>query len=600
MNVNSSLILEVSRINSLMYPKLISENFLLDDVATKIIKLFDNSPILKEIAQELGITTEKLSDDIVKIKNNDDLLNFLNSRVMASPTLKKEILGFLMANLSDTAKTGIASIEKLMIDEIKKNPSLKLTDLEKMSDDFVDQVIQTDYKMVSDEIKNGLKNKLRDEFSYIRQGKKSPNKGVVDKIKVTGENWYESLKACGLTNYELISVSKAIPLRKIRLLQGSFMKSITTYNEKLETKALERAFGNIKMWVEKLDNTGVNDNSLLLNANNILLSLKNDKLQSTDIFRDEVINAIRRAEGPNGEKVASSTIAKIEKGLKTNIPTDPNAPSWIRDIMLEFTPDLIKTITKMDTKNLNSFSYKLFDSVISIISVGSIRRLDELLLLFDKLGPKKAVARIYLMAQYINKLIIPIVTGILYCFVDFPMASIGLVPAMQDWWERVKKDVLMPLKKKFENASIGWLMNPFETYWDDIGKFISTLLGKMSQGTWKGLKDTFIEYMEDAKTKTNDELVKRGYPPITDTTTTIPSTDTTGTSTPPQTSGLPEAFNSFTPYATFEKIDDNKYKMKFKSDLPPDFSDLKNYETTAEKSGDKWIWYYTDGTSMEF
>jgi hypothetical protein len=149
-----------------------------------------------------------------------------------------------------------------------------------------------------------------------------------------------------------------------------------------------------------------------------------------------------------------------------------------------------------------------------------------------------------------------------------------------------------------------WLKDLKKVFPKDLEEFFFsianvTLYDEFKRLIWDPIMTGGQNLDTDGIRRRLEDEARRIYPPGDSTTTLTPDTTSTNT-TPPQTSGLPEVFNSFTPYATFEKIDDNKYKMKFKSDLPPDFSDLKNYETTAEKSGDKWIWYYTDGTSMEF
>jgi hypothetical protein len=267
--------------------------------------------------------------------------------------------------------------------------------------------------------------------------------------------------------------------------------------------------------------------------------------------------------------------------------------------MLDYTPVVIQRITKMDKMTFDSRFFDLVDTIISMITFGTLRIIDEMCVLFNKLGPKRAFLKAYSIAQLMTKILAPLVFGFFIFIGDLLISYPGITNPMP-LWERFKKDIFIPLKNSLEKANLVWLINPFDWHWDEVKDLLITIGQAMSQGEGKFILDKFKEFIGDTEKKVNDELVKRGYPPITDTTTTIPSTDTTGTSTPPQTSGLPEAFNSFTPYATFEKIDDNKYKMKFKSDLPPDFSDLKNYETTAEKSGDKWIWYYLDGTTMEF
>jgi hypothetical protein len=166
-------------------------------------------------------------------------------------------------------------------------------------------------------------------------------------------------------------------------------------------------------------------------------------------------------------------------------------------------------------------------------------------------------------------------------------------PNWIDW----KDDPTAPTWTEFLKDIKKVFPEELEDFFFDIANV--TLFDEFKKFVWDPIMTGGQTLDTDAIRRRLEEEARRIYPPGDSITTRTPDTTSTNT-TPPQTSGLPEAFNSFTPYATFEKINDNKYKMKFKSDLPPDFSDLKNYETTAEKSGDKWIWYYLDGTTMEF
>lgn len=602
---NQLIISEINRISNLMYNTSINESFLKTKALDEFLQVFTgNNKLLNKVASELGVTVDKLSDDISKITNNTELAEFINKTAVGSAIFKKEISNILMSNLSDDVAKGIKDIKLTIIDEIKKDKTLSLSDVERLADDFVDDQIKTEYSIVRTQIKDDLKAELRNEFSAIR-GSAPPIKTPVGKIQQVGKGWYDSIKACGLTPVEIATVSKVMPLRKLRGISGAIIKNITSISDDLEIKALETCFGNLKLYVNKLEESGINDVDLLKNANLILIGLKKDKRALINNFRDEVINTIKRAEGPNGERVSAATIEKLRTGLNANNPLDINQPSWIRDVIQDYTPEVVKKFTKLDKMKFDSKFYTFMDGVFGILTTGTLRTIDEACTKIMELGVRKAVGKMYTMAQIVSKVLVPLGFGILYWATDMIAASIGLAPAM-DWWDRFKKDVINPLyqkfKTKFKELNLMWLINPFNFHWDELGTLIGTGLQKASTGALKWLKDKVMELFNKTVSETNrviEDRTGRSTSPTDSTTTTTP-TDTTTTTPPPSLTSDIQNFDSrWLNVATFTKVNENTYKMKFTTDqnklssneIP---SDWAGKETVAKKTNNGWVFTLGD------
>jgi hypothetical protein len=603
---------EISRIAKLMFTNQINESFLIDDAISKFSNFMSkNDNLKKTLASELGIPVNQLTDDILKINDKDELANIINKFIFSSETFRKEITPFLMSNLSDDVMKGINNIKTTIVDEIKNDKTLKFSDVESLVDDFINSEVKTPYPLIKDRFKENLKTQLRNDFSSIRGGKK-PINTPIGKIERVGKTWFDSIKACGLNTAELALMTKVIPLRKLRSLSRVFFTNITTLSDDLEMKALEKVFSNLKQYTQKFENEGVDDIDLLRNANSILLGLKKDKKALVSVFRDEVIKAIKDARGPNGELVKEATLQKLRNGLNTNIPYDVNQPSWVKDVLGgDYMPEFLRKLTKIDKKNFDTWLYNFLDTFFGgFLSSGVWKNINELCSLIERKGIRVASRQLSTIALLTTKLIAPLFFGVLLFFADEFAAGFGFVDPMETWYDRAKRDVLIPLKKLYGESGIGWLINPFAFYWDEVGSLLSTGLEMLNKGSLKPLIDKIKSLTDKTVSETNrvfrDRTGRDLIPTPSDSTTTPTPTDSTTTTdtttiTPPPslTSDVQNFDSRWLNVATFTKVNENTYKMKFTTDqnklsrneIP---SDWAGKETEAKKTNDGWVFTLGD------
>ena len=479
------LITELNKISQLM--GVISEAIIGSGPFIDIIK--DITKLAEKNVGKISRTFDDAVKDLKYVKTDEDAIKLLAKFTNESPEIAEKIIPRVMQTIDADEKLVLKQLEDLVTADVKKG-GMTQSEADKFIDGWVDENLKTEFTGVKEIIKKDLKTNVRNSI------KPKPNKPVTKKqenlvtqIKNVGSTWYTTLQNAGLSKWEIASVSKAAPFRKLRADVQLFAENIIN-NRIVGTKnVIEEMFGKLKTFTEKLEE-GVVDYNYIRDINITLQSFKNSEKLDIDILRKELVKSLKTAKGPKGETIPYDIINKIDMYLSENIPTDIKSPSWISEWLPETTlGSFYKDLTKAEIDFQSRF-WTLMERNISYLTTGTLKRAEEFRSYWIKRGIPKGLLKMYVDVSLVTKIYVPFIFGTLASLVQAFGANLPGGEKM-GYAERVGKllsekmwNAILP---KDDDGTVNWLktLNPFNFFWDNIYNGID----KISKGEFSWIGD---------------------------------------------------------------------------------------------------------------
>jgi len=500
--MGNTLLLEINRIHSLM--GIISEApispFL--ELAKDMVQTF---------GKNIGKSKNQLFDEAITAlkyaKNEEEAILALAKLSKSSPEIAEKILPKVMQNISPQLKGSLTDLENLLIQDLKKQ-EMTIEQVDEFIDNWVNTEVKTEFEGVKEILKQDIKNNVRNATRKINKPPTKKQADLVSKIQKVGSTWYTTLEKAGLNKYEIISVSKAMPFRKLRADVQLFAENLVNNNVMGLENAIEEMFGKLKTFTESLEQGNV-DLNYIRDINVTLQSFKNNSKLDVDILRDEIIKSLKNARGVNGEKIDYGVLNKIDDYLKTNIPTDFKSPSWVSEFIPETTlGQFMEEITKTKIKFESRF-WHILERGISLLTTGTFRKLDNFRNFWIKKGVPRGLLELYVVISVYSKIIIPFIGGLFISVVQAIWANSPKGEGkdyLERVWDLTMDKVGRALLPKDDDGTLNWFkaLVPFNWYWDNLYNGWNSI----SKGEFKDIWAEFIGKGKELE-ENADELVKK-------------------------------------------------------------------------------------------
>lgn len=495
--MKKSLIIELNRMNTLM-------GLITEAPGGPWVTL--GEAIVKSFGKKVNKISQLFDDGIRALRyarTDEDAILALSKLSNESPEIAEIVLPKVMATIDDAEKGVIKNVEELLVMEIKAGKMTK-EQADDFIDEWVDTEVRTQFKGVQELIKLNAKKNISEAIK-VKPTRPigAQQEKISNIIKNVGEEWYTTLERAGLNSAEKLSVAKAFPFRKLRADLQLFSERFYSFWFKKNQQAIEEMFAKLKTFVDNLESSGAPDLAYIRDINITLQSLKSNHITDVNLFREEIINALKRAKGPNNEVIDYKTIAKIDTYLSANNPTDITSPSWIS----EWLPDTpLGEMYKQYTKNeltLTGFVWDIIERIGMFGLTGTLKNYNSFRKYWMSQGIAMGLVTLYVWSSLWSKVFIPLIFGVLVSIIQaFEANKPGGVG--KDYLERVYDLIIEKLtasiKPMDEDGSLDWFkaLIPFNFYYDNI----YANLNSISKGEWK--------WMYEAAEKKGKEIIEVG------------------------------------------------------------------------------------------